>query len=227
MRARRRSLARISGGDAIDRVANRTLDLVYDCSVIHVGEVRVDPSKRLTTASAIRKSPPSGEFPIPFISFVAFVSDGCDAYSEMSKILEPSRLSPDEQGALRSIAEALHAPERGNAAKITLGRKPLDLPAPALSLVAEVVEHLAAGRAVAVMGADEEISPREAAEILGVSRPFAARLFDEGRIPSRRVGTHRRALARDVIAYRDQQHAARRAALDELAAEGQRLGLGY
>lgn len=145
----------------------------------------------------------------------------------MSKTLEPSRLSPDDQAALRSLSEALHAPQRGNAAKITLGRKPLDLPASALNLVAEVVEHLAAGRAVTVLGAEEEISPRESAELLGVSRPFASRLFDEGRIPSRRVGTHRRAYVRDVLAYRDQQHAARSAALDELAAEGQRLGLGY
>lgn len=145
----------------------------------------------------------------------------------MSTTLEPSRLSPDDQRALRSLSEALHAPQRGNSAKITLGRKPLDLPASALNLVAEVVEHLAAGRAVTVMGAEDEISPREAAELLGVSRPFASRLFDEGHIPSRRVGTHRRACVRDVLAYRDQQHAARRAALDELAAEGQRLSLGY
>jgi uncharacterized protein YbjQ (UPF0145 family) len=41
------------------------------------------------------------------------------------------------------------------------------------------------------------------------------------------VGTHRRALIRDVVSYREQQYAARRAALNELAAESQRLGLGY
>lgn len=145
----------------------------------------------------------------------------------MSVTLEPSRLSLNDQGALRTLSEALHVPQRATAAKITLGRKPLDLPAAALELVAEVVEHLAAGRAVTVLGTEEEISPREAADLLGVSRPFASRLFDEGRIPSRRVGTHRRAMVRDVISYRELQHAARRAALDELAAEGQRLGLGY
>ena len=163
----------------------------------------------------------------PSISFVAFISDGCHGSSGMSATLEPSRLSPNDQGALRILSEALHAPERGTSAKITPGRKPLDLPSAALDLVAEVVEHLAAGRAVTVLGAEEEISPREAADLLGVSRPFASRLFDEGRIPSRRVGTHRRALVRDVVSYREQQHAARRAALNELAAESQRLGLGY
>jgi excisionase family DNA binding protein len=145
----------------------------------------------------------------------------------MSTTLQPSRLSPDEQGVLRTLLEALRGPEHPITARITIGRKPLEVPTSALELMTEVVEHLAAGRAVAVLGADEEISPREAAELLAVSRPFAARLFDEGRIPSRRVGTHRRALVRDVLAYRDNQQAARRAALDELAAEGQRLSLGY
>lgn len=76
-------------------------------------------------------------------------------------------------------------------------------------------------------GGEEEISLREAAELLAVSRPFAARLFDDGKIPSRRVGTHRRAFAKDVLAYRDRQHAARLAAMDGLAAEGQRLKFEY
>ncbi|MFM7180765.1 MAG: helix-turn-helix domain-containing protein [Verrucomicrobiales bacterium] len=142
----------------------------------------------------------------------------------MSITLEPSRLSPSDRGALRSLLEALHG---STAATITVGKRPLSLPKPALGLVTELVEHLAEGRSVTVMSGEEEISPREAAEMLGVSRPFAARLFDEGQIPSRRVGTHRRAFVKDVVAYRECQHAARKKALDELAAEGQRLQLGY
>jgi excisionase family DNA binding protein len=142
----------------------------------------------------------------------------------MSTTLEPSRLSPSDQRALRSLVDALHG---SNTATITVGQKPLSLPTLALGLVTELVEHLAAGRSVTVLSGEEEISPREAAELLGVSRPFASRLFDEGQIPSRRVGTHRRAFVKDVLAYRERQHAARRAALDELAAEGQRLKLGY
>jgi len=145
----------------------------------------------------------------------------------MSTTLKPTRLSPSEQGELRSLLDSLHGSARQARATITVGRKALSLPPPALSLVTELVEHLAAGRSVTVSSDEEEISPREAAELLGVSRPFAARLFDEGRIPSRRVGTHRRAFVRDVLTYRGYQHAARRGVLDELAAEGQRLNLGY
>lgn len=142
----------------------------------------------------------------------------------MSTTLEPSRLSPSDQGALRNLLEALHS---STSATITVGKMPLSVPTLALGLVTELVEHLAAGRSVTVLSGEEEISPREAAELLGVSRPFASKLFDDGKIPSRRVGTHRRAFIKDVLDYRERQHAARRAALDELAAEGQRLNLGY
>lgn len=145
----------------------------------------------------------------------------------MSTTLEPSRLSPSDQGALRSLLDALHSPSHPTNATITVGNRQISLPTLALGLVTEVVEHLAAGCSVTVLSGEEEISPREAAELLGVSRPFASRLFDEGQIPSRRVGTHRRAFVEDVLAYRERQHAARLAALDELAAEGQRLNLGY
>ena len=125
------------------------------------------------------------------------------------------------------LLKALRGPGQSIATLTTNGRTSIHLPASALSLITEVVEHLAAGRAVAVVGADEEVSPREAAELLGVSRPVASRLFDKGCFPSRRVGTHRRAAVREVLAYRDRQWAARRDALDELAAEGQRLDFGY
>lgn len=108
-----------------------------------------------------------------------------------------------------------------------MDKRSLSLPAIALGLVTELVEHLAAGRSVTVLSGEEEISPREAAELLGGARPFVSRLFDEGQIPRRRVGTHRRAVVKDVLSYRERQHAARLAALDELAAEGQRLNPGY
>jgi hypothetical protein len=63
--------------------------------------------------------------------------------------------------------------------------------------------------------------------MLQVSRSYAAKLFDERAIPSRRVGTYLRALTADVLAYKQREEEARLAVLDELAAEGQKLKLGY
>lgn len=101
------------------------------------------------------------------------------------------------------------------------------VPVAAFHLFLEAISGMAEGKAVAMVPVDEEISPQEAAELLNVSRPYAAKLFDEGAIPSRRVGTHRRAFTKDVLAYKQREKEARLKVLDELAAEGQRLNMGY
>ncbi len=105
--------------------------------------------------------------------------------------------------------------------------KEVSMPSAFMRMMIGALAQVAEGKAVAIMPVEEEVSPQEAAEILKVSRPYAAKLFDEGAIPSRRVGTHRRALTADVLAYKQREKEARLAVLDELAAEGQRLKMGY
>ncbi len=103
----------------------------------------------------------------------------------------------------------------------------VSIPVSAFRLLVEAISGMADGKTVAMMPVDEEISPQEAAELLNVSRPYASKLFDEGAFPSRKVGTHRRAYTRDVLAYKQREKDARLKVLDELAAEGQRLDMGY
>ncbi len=75
------------------------------------------------------------------------------------------------------------------------------------------------------MDDDAELTTTEAAELLNVSAPYAIKMLDEGKIPSRRVGTHRRARLIDVLAYRDEQYQTRKVILDRMAAMDQELGL--
>ena len=70
-----------------------------------------------------------------------------------------------------------------------------------------------------------ELTTRRAAELLQVSRTHLIQLLYEGRIPCRRVGSHRRVRAGDVIAYRQETETGRRKALDEQTAHDQEHGL--
>ena len=60
----------------------------------------------------------------------------------------------------------------------------ISLPSSLMRLVVSAANNLAAGRAVMTIPAEVMLTPTEAAELLGLSRPFVARLLERGDIPS-------------------------------------------
>ncbi len=63
--------------------------------------------------------------------------------------------------------------------------------------------------------------------MLNVSRTHLVRLLDEGALPHTKAGRHHRIKFADLRAYKEQHDQASRAAMDELAAQAQELGMGY
>ena len=63
--------------------------------------------------------------------------------------------------------------------------------------------------------------------VLNVSRPFVVKEVEAGKIPFRKVGTHRRILFEDLMAYQAKSRQNSELALAELAQEAQDLNLGY
>ena len=86
---------------------------------------------------------------------------------------------------------------------------------------------MAKGNAVTVIPVHAELTTQQAADILNVSRPFLVRLVAEGKIPCRRVGSHRRIRVQDLLKYKRHLEQERLKAIEELAAQAQELGRGH
>ncbi len=90
-----------------------------------------------------------------------------------------------------------------------------DLPDTIVAYLSDIVRRLECGETVNVVQ-DEDLSTTEAAKLLGVSRPFLVKLLERGRIPFHRVGHDRRIAVSDLLAYIDEQTAARSRVADEV-----------
>ncbi|MCM2505837.1 DNA-binding protein [Aureimonas altamirensis] len=98
----------------------------------------------------------------------------------------------------------------------------VNLPPAVAQAVEILLDRMSAGERVAVLTEEQEVSPSEAASILGISRPLVVLRMDRGELPFRYVGKHRRAILRDVLRLKSELDK-RRGALDDLSADTEEL----
>jgi excisionase family DNA binding protein len=140
-------------------------------------------------------------------------------------------ISDDEACVAKESASAIA--ELGTIEKsvhVTISRQAgktieLEVPTRAVTMLAYILEQMAQKTPVSLVPSHSELSTIEAARLMCVSRPFIVKLLDEGKIPFRVVGSHRRLLFEDVVIFLEKQKRKRIDVLKELIVEQESLGL--
>ena len=148
-----------------------------------------------------------------------------------------SRLALESSRRLSQALVDLPVPSEGNGAVRTVelivrlpGRpesQPLELPVAALRLLGSILIEMARGNAVTLTPIQAELTTKQAADLLDVSRPYLCKLLDGNEIPHRKVGRHRRVKSADLMDYKKRIDEARSQTLDELVSQAQELDMGY
>jgi len=133
---------------------------------------------------------------------------------------ESSRRVTKILGARKGSVRLCVQPEGGKEETIAV-------PLSAFHLLSDILTEMAKGNAVTLVPIQAELTTQQAADLLNVSRPYLIELLEKGGIPFRKVGTHRRVLFHDLMAYKQKTDSERLKALEELSALDQELGFGY
>lgn len=117
-------------------------------------------------------------------------------------------------------ADALHRAlgKQGDKIDVSLSR-------PTLEMVARLVDARARGQEILVTRGLAEVTPTEAASLLGMSRPQVRKLMDDGNLDFRKVGTHHRIRVASIRAFLDAERERRAPILAELAEFQNDIGL--
>jgi excisionase family DNA binding protein len=134
-----------------------------------------------------------------------------------------------EEAGLRTLDEQLTEilEQRQPARLIGPKGEEILLPESAFHALRFVVEGMSRGLSVHLVPQGKELTTKQAAELLHVSRPFLVRNLLGKEIPFEKVGTHRRVRFTDVMAYRERRAKDRRQLLDEMTLAAQDLPGGY
>ena len=91
----------------------------------------------------------------------------------------------------------------------------------------DILGAMAAGQGITLIPENTELTTVQAADILNISRPFLIKLLEEGKIPYRKVGKHRRIRMEDVMKYKQAIDQERESVLEQLVDDAHDQDMGY
>jgi excisionase family DNA binding protein len=135
------------------------------------------------------------------------ICEGRCAVSRSSVLSAATRVDPGPEDR-ESVQHVRQVAEQAVSLVLRLsdGRE-LALPATLMRLLLVSAGELSQGRAVTVLASEVTLTPAEAGELLGLSRPFIVRLIDAGDLPAEHLpnSTHRVVRLSDVLAFQERR----------------------
>lgn len=157
------------------------------------------------------------------VVFVAFNETATTAMHTTHPRFDPSLLSKRDRADLPRLVEFAEA--HGRPCLRSADGREVRLPQAVFDVLLHVAREMSQGRSIVLMPEDEDFTTQAAADFLGMSRQYLVRLLDEKKLPSHKVGTHRRVRLKDLRAYAAFRNKDRRAILDGLFDEAKAAGL--
>lgn len=117
-------------------------------------------------------------------------------------------------------ADALHRAldHAGDEVKVSVSRQTAEW-------LARIMDARSRGQRVIVTHGNAEVTPAEAAALLGVSRPQVRKFMDEGKLGYRMVGAHHRIPMESIEAFRVWEQKQMTQGMEELSRLQNELGL--
>jgi excisionase family DNA binding protein len=140
---------------------------------------------------------------------------------------QPITAREEDRPALIKLEDLFNhlEPESTSFQLVSTSGAAIDIPTPVFNLMHQIVYELLQGNSITIVPIHKELTTKEAADILNVSRQYLVELLDNQTIPHTKVGTHRRIRFGDLMNYKNDRDANRQEGLSRMTKKSQQLGL--
>lgn len=165
---------------------------------------------------------------VSFISFINFAKKVLMIKAQERTTKQEQSMASRSLNHIKGLGSRLRS-GRTQGVKIRLEEsgEQVIIPDKAFSILVDVLSKMSEGKSVTIFPSETELTTRQAAELLRISRPHLVKLLESGKMPFKKVGSHRRILLNDLIEYEDKRRQDKEEQLTFLASQAQELNLGY
>jgi len=149
--------------------------------------------------------------------------------TETDRYFRPIAPSAHDQELAKASVELLSSALKpgGDEVEFLLEGQVITLPVSVVKMLLNMLSEMAQGNAVSIVPSHAELTTQQAADVLNVSRPFLVKLIEDGSLPFRKVGTHRRIRFDILMQYQERSQEKRLKTLGKLQEDAQENDMGY